>query len=165
MDETTKRAKWGENKGITLQPKTDEETYPATLAARIFRLLIALTAYFNWYAFQFDALSAFTNARTPEEQGLDSISTWHENSRVCSSTAPRYGLRISPLLWFELLSQTMRKLGLKHVPECACLLTNDKLIVFFYVDDIVVLFHPSNRQSYEAFRTAIMSHFQLREIG
>jgi hypothetical protein len=30
-----------------LQPRTDEETYVATLAARIFRLLIALTVYFN----------------------------------------------------------------------------------------------------------------------
>ena len=76
-----------------------------------------------------------------------------------------YGLRISPLLWFELLSQTIQSLGLKPVPEYACLFTNDKLIVFFYVDDIVVLFHLRDRPLYEAFRTAIMSHFELREIG
>jgi hypothetical protein len=34
-----------------LQPKTDEETYVATLAARILRLLIALTAYFDLDAY------------------------------------------------------------------------------------------------------------------
>jgi hypothetical protein len=34
-----------------LQPRQDEETYAATLAARIFRLLIALAAYFNLEAF------------------------------------------------------------------------------------------------------------------
>ena len=76
-----------------------------------------------------------------------------------------YSLRISPLLWFELLSQTMQTLGLRPVPECACLFTNNKLIVFFYVDDIIVLFHLRDRPSYEAFRTAFMSHFKLREIG
>jgi hypothetical protein len=59
----------------------------------------------------------------------------------------------------------MQALGLRPVPECACLFTNKKLIVFFYVDDIVVLFHRRDRQSYEAFRRALMSHFQLREIG
>ena len=34
-----------------LQLKTDKETYTATLAARIFCLLIALTAYFNLEAY------------------------------------------------------------------------------------------------------------------
>jgi Reverse transcriptase (RNA-dependent DNA polymerase) len=45
-----------------LQPRTDEETYAATLAARIFRLLIVITAYFDLDAYQFNALNAFTNA-------------------------------------------------------------------------------------------------------
>jgi hypothetical protein len=59
----------------------------------------------------------------------------------------------------------MQSLGLKPVPEYVCLFTNNKLIVFFYVDNIVVLSHPNDRTSYKAFRTAIMSHFKLREIS
>ena len=59
----------------------------------------------------------------------------------------------------------MQKLGLKPVPECACLFTSSTLIVFFFVDDIVVLFHRSNKASYDEFRTGLMAHFRLREIG
>lgn len=46
-----------------LQPKQDEETYTATLAARVFRFLMAIAAYFNLEAKQFDAINAFPNAK------------------------------------------------------------------------------------------------------
>jgi hypothetical protein len=59
----------------------------------------------------------------------------------------------------------MGKLGLKPVPECACLFTSDKLIVFFYVDDSVVLYPSSDEQAYKEFRASLMSHFKLTEIG
>ena len=42
---------------------------------------------------------------------------------------------------------------------------NDRLIVFFYVDDIVVLFHPTHEQAYLDFRDSLMAHFKLGEIG
>ena len=58
----------------------------------------------------------------------------------------------------------MQKLGLKPVPECACLFTNQQLIVFFYVDDIVVLYHRSEEQAYVDFRDKLMVQFKLREI-
>jgi hypothetical protein len=46
-----------------LQPKQNKETYTATLAARVFRFLMAITAYFNLEAKQFDAINAFPNTK------------------------------------------------------------------------------------------------------
>ena len=41
---------------------TQEDTYAATLATRIFRALIAIAAYFNLEIRQYDAINAFINA-------------------------------------------------------------------------------------------------------
>ena len=59
----------------------------------------------------------------------------------------------------------MRKLGLKPVPESVCLFTNSKLIVFFYVDDICILYHPSNADAYKQFRSELFREYEMRDIG
>jgi hypothetical protein len=148
-----------------LQPKQDEETYAATLAARVFRFLMALAAYFDLEAKQFDAVNAFTNAKIKSKVWIRFPPGKQVPGHVLLLQRALYGLRVSPLLWYEHLCEVMRKLGLKPVPECACLFTNEKLIVFFYVDDIVVLFHPSEELSYLEFRDQLMAQFKLREMG
>ena len=44
-----------------LQKSSSTETYAATLAARVFRALIAIAAYFDLDIEQFDAINAFCN--------------------------------------------------------------------------------------------------------
>jgi len=51
-----------------------------------------------------------------------------------------YGLKVLLLLWYKELTSTLAKFGLKPVLGTNCLYTNRRLIVFFYVDDITVLF-------------------------
>jgi len=51
-----------------------------------------------------------------------------------------YGLKVLPLLWYKELTNTLAKFGLKPVLGTNYLYTNGRLIVFFYVDDIAVLF-------------------------
>ena len=148
-----------------LQQNLQEETYAATLASRVFRFIMALTAYFDLEAYQFDAINAFVNAKLKSNVWVQYPQGMKRPGFVLHLNRALYGLRVSPLLWFDLLSQVMQKLGLSPVPECACLFQNSQLIVFFYVDDIVVLFHQSNRSAYEDFRKGLMSHFKLREIG
>ena len=51
-----------------------------------------------------------------------------------------YGLRVLPLLWYKELINTLAKFGLKPVLGTNCLYTNRRLIIFFYIDNIAVLF-------------------------
>ena len=51
-----------------------------------------------------------------------------------------YGLKISPLLWYKELTNILAIFGLKLVLGTNCLFTDRRLIIFFYVDDIAVLF-------------------------
>jgi len=51
-----------------------------------------------------------------------------------------YGLKVLPLLWYKELTSTLAKFGLKPILGINCLYTNRQLIVFFYIDNIAVLF-------------------------
>jgi hypothetical protein len=46
-------------------------------------------------------------------------------------------------------------MGLKPVPDIPCLFMNKKLIVFFYVDNIVVLVRPEDLKAHEEFKRAL----------
>lgn len=148
-----------------LQQNMHEDTYAATLAARVFRFLMAITAYFGLKARQFDAVNAFSNSNLKQPIWIRFPSGYVIPGKVLKLLRALYGLKISPLLWFEHLSKIMEDLGMRPVPECACLFQNDKLILFFYVDDIVILFHPSNESFYDEFIRKLMERVELRSIG
>jgi hypothetical protein len=143
-----------------------EDTYAATLAARIFRFLVALMAAFGLKAFQYDVLNAFLNAevnrkiyvQTPEgyvDQFGPLLRLWRA----------LYGLKEAPLLWYNSLCASLKKMGLKPVPGIPCLFTNEKLIVFFYIDDIVVLVRPEDLEAHEEFERALKNRYEIRCLG
>lgn len=57
------------------------------------------------------------------------------------------------------------KLGLKLVKGVPCVYSSDHLIVFFYVDDIVVLIHPSKIYYKEGFEKHLMNEFDIKILG
>jgi hypothetical protein len=148
-----------------LQKNHSQDTYAATLAARVFRALMAIAAYFDLDTQQFDAVNAFCNAFLDEEVYVRYPDGYQEPGHCLQLIRALYGLPKSPLLWYNLMCEYLRKLGLSPVPDCPCLFTSDKLIVFFYVDDIAVLYHPSNRSLYQEFRTKFLKAFKMREMG
>ena len=144
---------------------TAEDTYAATLATRIFRALMAIAAYFNLEIQQYDAVNAFTNAQLntpvychPPEGFSDSDHLWELRRAL-------YGLKASPLLWYKELTKTLKELGLQEVKEAPCLWKNDKLIVFFYVDDIVVLARLAHRAALDDFERKLLRRYEIRSLG
>lgn len=118
------------------ESKTAEDTYAATLAARTFRIVMAMVAEYDLETQQYDVSNAFVNAplertvymKVPRDHGSQK-QIWRLNRAL-------YGLRVSPLLWQRLLSATFEKLGFKAVPQEPCCMMKGEIIVFFYVDDI-----------------------------
>jgi len=45
----------------------------------------------------------------------------------------------------------MTVLGMKQIPEEPCIFTNDWLIVFFYVDDIALVYYPHDKERADDF--------------
>jgi hypothetical protein len=141
-------------------------TYAATLAARVFRFLMALAAAFGLKAYQYDVLNAFLNALLDKLVYVQTPYPYVEEfGKLLKLKRALYGLKDAPLLWYKHLKETLTKLGLKPVKEVPCLFTNERLIVFFYVDDIVVLVHPDHMDDHWQFERQLEAVYDLRKLG
>jgi hypothetical protein len=143
-----------------------EDTHAATLAARIFRSLIALMAAFGLKAFQYDVLNAFLNARVNRKIFVQIPEGYvNQFGPLIRLWRALYGLKKAPLLWYNDLCTSLRKMGLKPVPGIPCLFTTENLIVFFSVDDIVVLVRLEDLAAHKEFERALKDRYEIRCLG
>ncbi|KAK1912657.1 hypothetical protein P3342_004593 [Pyrenophora teres f. teres] len=142
------------------------DTYAATLAARLFRALMALACAFNLKAMQYDVPNAFLNAnmdrtlyvRTPD--GFQD--RYGPNLRLLRAL---YGLKEAPRLWAVHFQESLRKLGLHPVQGFPCLWMNNRIILFFFVDDIIILCHPDYHMDFDKLEQQLIKLYGLRQIG
>ena len=146
-----------------LQKANAKDTYAATLAVQVFRALMAITAAYNLEAKQLDAVNAFINS-TMDEEVYCECPPGYENLGPCLLVLRAlYGLRRSPKLWYDEFVQALKELGMKPITGQVCLFTNGSIILFFYVDDIVLL--GRNLEEIESFKKALISRYEMRDIG
>jgi len=143
---------------------TAEETYTATLAIRIFRALMAIAAYFNMEIRHYDAINAFTNARLEAPVYCHPPHGFSDPDHLWELHRALYGLKTSPLLWYKELTKSLKELGLEEVKDAPCLWKNDELLVFFYVDDIVVLAKPGHINSLNHFERNLLQRYEIRSL-
>ena len=148
-----------------LQTSTFRDTYAATLAGQTFRALMALVAAFDREAFQLDAVNAFTNSPLDETVHIDMPEGYESPGFCLNLLKALYGLRRSPLLWLKEFSSTLEDFGLRAINEEKCLFMNDWLILFFYVDDIVVICQTKDLHKYHSFREQLQARYEMRDLG
>jgi hypothetical protein len=68
-----------------------------------------------------------------------------------------YGLKILLLLWYKELTSTLAKFGLKLVLGTNCLFTDGWFIIFFYIDNIAVLFTKKDLLRLEEFKAKLLN--------
>nr|CEG03241.1 unnamed protein product [Fusarium acuminatum CS5907] len=143
-----------------------ENTYAATLAARSFRVMMALAAHFDLEIIQMDIKNAFVNAvRGPNDEpvtcrmppGVDRPGYVLELHRAL------YGLRDSPKLWFDTFAATLHKLGLEPCKEEPCLFYSPKRDVYlvFFVDDILIFYHRNRPLAAQQLIQGLKGSFEL----
>lgn len=145
--------------------QTNQDVYAATLAIRIFRALMAIVTAFNLDTRQYDAVNAFANSDIDEPTYCKPPDGWKGPYILLLLLRALYGLKQSPMLWYKHLSATLVKLGLEQIPEVECLFTNDYMIVFFFVDDIAVLYHPHYRKQVDEFEKQLFATYEMRNMG
>ena len=148
-----------------LQPFSDRDNYAATLAAKVFRALMAIAARFDLEAVQMDAISAFTNGILDEEVYTYLPDGFKIPGKLLRLQRALYGLRRSPLIWLQEFSKTLIQLGLLPIPESQCLFTNGRITVFFYVDDMVILYHKTHQLEFKVFKQALLRAYDFKDLG
>lgn len=145
---------------------TNQDTFAATLAARIFRALMAIITAFDWETRQYDAVNAFANSEIDEPTYCKPPTGWTGSDLILLLLLRAlYGLKQSPALWYRHLSQTLIDLGLEPVAGVQCLFSNDFMLLFFFVDDIVVLFDQQYTTQVDEFQTRLFNTYEMRYIG
>jgi hypothetical protein len=101
---------------------------------------MAITAAYDLETYQLDAVNAFVNSQLDEIVFCKFPEGFDQPNNCLLLLRALYGLRRSPLLWLQELSTTLKELGLQEVAGEPCLFMNDDgVLIFFYVDDIVLL--------------------------
>ena len=122
------------------QDKFSTDTYASTLAARSFRTLIAIAARFDLELIQFDVVNAFVNADLPNKIYMRMPPGYRTAGMILQLQKALYGLRESPLLWQKHFTKKLHDFGFRTIPHEPCCMSKDGILLFFYVDDIVLAY-------------------------
>lgn len=138
-----------------------EETYAATLAGRSFRILMAIAARFDMELIQYDAVNAFVNAKLENEVFMRMPSGYRKPGIILKLQKALYGLRESPLLWQKDLTATLQELGFDTVPHEPCCMTRRGIIIFYYVDDIVLAYKKGRESEIHRLMDKLQTRYKL----
>ncbi|EED13808.1 hypothetical protein TSTA_100530 [Talaromyces stipitatus ATCC 10500] len=148
-----------------LQTPNELETRAATLAARVFRLMMALAAVFDLEIVQYDAVNAFVNSALDEEVYTYFPDGFKKEGLVIKLRRALYGLRRSPRLWQKELTKTLLNLGFTQVPDEECLFIKNGVILLFFVDDILVFYDKATKQrAFEEIEKGLTNRYELRKM-
>ena len=131
------------------QKRHDLPTRATTLAITSLRVLLALVAKFDLETLQLDEVNAFVYSDLDETVFMRMPPRYGEQGKVLKLNRALYGLRWSPLLWQQKLTDEMKKLGFEEIPQEPCVVQKNGIICFFYVDDIVFAFKKDQRDEVE----------------
>jgi hypothetical protein len=127
------------------QSKSGQNTYASTLAGRSFRSVMAIAARFDLELIQYDVVNAFVNAELEEEVYMRLPPGYRKPGVILQLQRALYGLRQAPLLWQKHFTSTLILIGFTPVPHEPCCYTLKGVLIFFYVDDIVLAFEKGNQ--------------------
>jgi hypothetical protein len=136
-------------------------TYAATLAARSFRVFMALAARFDLELTQYDAVNAFVHAKLDETVFMQMPDGYRKNGHILKLNKALYGLRRSPILWQQKLKLALQGQGFTEIPHEPCCMARNGILIFFYVDDIVFAHRRKDQSLVQRIVNGLKRDFEL----
>jgi hypothetical protein len=116
---------------------------------------------------QYDVMGVFLNAIIILENPVicDILDGFKKDGICVRLNRALYGLRDSLLLWYEEFSSSLKEVGLRLLKEEPCLFfSNDrKILVLFYVDDILLLYQKKDEHTAKKMWDQIMLKYEIQE--
>ena len=101
---------------------------------------MAIAARFDLELIQYDVVNTFVNADLPFEVYMKLPPGYRKGGVVLRLRKALYGLRQALLLWQKHFTTTLISLSLKPIPYKPCYYSKDRILFFFYVDNIVLVY-------------------------
>ena len=138
-----------------------QDTYAATLAGRSFRTLLAIAARDDLEMDQYDVVNAFVHATLEQDVYMRFPPGHHKQGKKLRLNKALYGLRISPLLWQKELTRTLVSLGMEPIPHEPCCFKKDNIYLFFYVDDMTIIYPTDKRVEKDQLAHLLQSKYKI----
>ncbi len=127
-----------------------QNVYAATLASKIFRMMMTLIVDFHFKIKQLNAVNVFLNVFNDEKIYCHLSNEYKQFKKILKLLRALYDQRKSLLLWLRILIDKCIKLELNSIFDEFCLFSNDnEILMFFYVNDIVFAFTASRKKNAE----------------
>jgi len=123
---------------------------------------MAITAAYDLEIKQVDAMNAFLNSDLDEEVYIKYPPGMQKANKVLRLVKALYGLKRSPRLWYKELTGTLKGLGLTEINDMKCVIASNVGIVFFYVDDIIFLYHRLQQKQINKLLDKVQAKYPLR---
>jgi Reverse transcriptase (RNA-dependent DNA polymerase) len=147
------------------QRNCDLPTRATTLAMTSLRTLLAIVAKFDLETLQMDAVNAFVHADLDELVYMRMPPGFSSPGQVLRLNKALYGLRRSPLLWQTKFTSALKDLGFTEVPQEPCVVINNGILCFFFVDNIVFAFRKKDKCHVDQAVKALKKIFTMTELG
>jgi hypothetical protein len=112
-------------------------------------------------------MEAFLNATKENSEKLYAeLPAGYKKSGKCIKVLKAiYGLRNSLLLWYKKLNEALESMGLISSKKEPCLfyLPNRKVCIFFYMDDILCLYHRNNTLNANEIIRAFKTKYEIKD--
>jgi len=123
---------------------------------------MAIAAAYNLEIKQVNAMNTFLNSDLDEEVYIKYPPGMQKANKVLRLVKALYGLKRSPRLWYKELTGTLKGLGLTEINDMKCVMASNVGIVFFYVDDIIFLYHRLQQKEMNELLDKIQAKYPLR---
>jgi hypothetical protein len=165
---TTPRARWVVCGNFDQGSWSSQDLYAAVVNSVSVKTFFALVAVQDFECMQFDFKTAFLNAEIPpdEEYFIDPPpGLGKPTDMVCKLRKALYGLRQSPLYWFNTIKPVMEQMGFEPLDADICLFRHKKkgILVVLYVDDLLVAARTVDLVNWV--RDQLANKYELKELG
>ncbi len=143
-----------------------QNVYAATLASKIFRMMMTFVADFHFKIKQLDAVNVFLNVFNDEKIYCHMSNEYKQFKKILKLLRALYDQRKSLLLWLRILIDKCIELELNFIFDEFCLFFDDnEILMFFYVNDIVFAFTASRKKDAENLIHRLKDIFDMKDLN
>lgn len=147
------------------QKHHDLPTRATTLAITLLHVLLAMTAKFDFETLQLDAMNAFVHANLDKTVFMRMPPGYRKNGMVLRLNKVLYDLQWSLFLWQQKLIKEIKRLRFKTILQESCMIQKNRIIGFFYVDDIVFAYKKDQADKVKRIRKSLQQRLTIKEVS
>ncbi len=131
----------------------------------VFHALTAIICSFDLEARYWNAVNIFLNSWLDSDKHIYTYMSedFKTRDKIWFLLHALYELSCFSFLWFKELSLSLKDLDFTFILDKSCCLTNDQIIIFFYINDIILIFYQHNNEKFETLKTHLFTKYEFHD--